>query len=152
MIDQVWNVFLVLAKRRNINGNHVEPVVEVLAKRSLFQGSAQITIGRSQQPNVNLQRFGSTQALKLALLKNAQQFYLDGSGHVANLVEKQRTLVCKFKLSRLTGQRASERAPLKTKQFTLKKRVGNGCAVDLDKRSGSTPGILVNGSRNQVFA
>ena len=99
-----------------------------------------------------LRVLGPAQALEFALLQNAQQLYLNGCRHVADLVEEKRAFIGQFKLAWLAGQRPSKGSALKTEEFALEERVWNGGAVDFDERSGGPPRILVNRPCDQVFA
>src|SRR5260370_21754101 len=55
VIDQLGNVLLVFAQRRNVDGNDVEAVVEVFAKRSFFERSAEIAVGGRDEADVSLE-------------------------------------------------------------------------------------------------
>src|SRR5487761_66292 len=151
-ISESGNVFLVVAQRRNINCDDVEPVVQVLAKRALFQSGAQVAIRRYNQPHIHLQGFCSAQTLKLAFLQYAQQLHLNRRRHVADFVKKQRAFVGEFEFPGLAGGRAGERSLFVSEKLAFEKVFRNGCAVDFDKRTGSATGMLVNGARDQIFS
>ena len=53
--DQVGDVFLVLAQRRDVDGHDVQAVVEILAEGALFEGGAQIAIGGGDEAHVHFQ-------------------------------------------------------------------------------------------------
>src|SRR5262249_35573625 len=136
----------------NIDGNNVQAIVQVFAKRSFFQRRAQIAVGGSNQAHVNFQGPRATQAFEFSLLQDAQKLDLDRRGHIANFVQEERAFVRQLELARLGGHGAGKSASFKTKQLTLEEIVGDGGAVDLDERAGGAPGILMNGAGDQVFA
>src|SRR6185312_11647051 len=132
--------------------HNIETIIEVLAKRSLLQRRAQIAVGRGEQPHIHFERFGASQALELSLLEHPQELYLDGSRHIANLIEEQRAFIRQFEFSRLAGKRARKRSLFEAEQLAFKESVRNGGAVDLDERPGGAARVLVNGASNQVLA
>ena len=106
------NVFLVLAQRRNIDGDHVEAVVEILAERAFFERGAQVAVGGGDQADIHFERFRAAEPLEFALLQDAQQLHLDGGRHVADFVEEQRAFVGQLEFSGLARSGAGEGALL----------------------------------------
>ena len=86
--DQQRNIFGPLAQRRDADGKHVEPIVQIGAELLLAHHRFQIAIGRRDQPRIGAQRPRRAQPLELALLQNAQQLRLQLQRHLADLVQK----------------------------------------------------------------
>ena len=72
MLDQRRDVVLPLAQRRQLNGDHVQPVVEILAEPPFVREPAQIDVGRRDDADVDLDRLHAAEAHELALLHHAQ--------------------------------------------------------------------------------
>ena len=82
-----------LAQRRHLEGDDVEPVVEVLAELPLRDHLLEVAVGRRDDADVDVDRLVAADALELALLQEAQQLHLDGRRDLADLVEEQRAAV-----------------------------------------------------------
>src|SRR5208283_5405088 len=140
------------AQRRDIDRNHVEAVVEVLAKRSIFERGAQIAVGSGEKANVDFDGACAAEPLELALLQHAEKFDLDGGRHVSDFIEKERALIGKFEFARLAGGRSGKSSFFVTEKLALQQIFRNRGAVDLDERPGGAARFFVNGARNEVFA
>ena len=90
----------------------------------------------------------AAEPLELALLQNAQKFYLRGGGDVSDFVEEQRALVGQLEFAGLTGGGAGEGAFFVAEEFALEQGFGNRGAVDLDERAGRR-GWSAGGSRGR---
>ncbi len=99
-----------IAKRQNIlapqpqgcddQREHIQPIVEILAKapgRDIF---AQPTVGGRQHAHVEGNGRASAQPLHFALLQHAQQFRLQPERHLGDLIEQQRAGLCLLELAR----------------------------------------------------
>ena len=146
------NIFFVVAQRRDIDRDHVKPVVKVFAKRSIFERGAQVAVGGSQKPNVDLDGARAAQALEFALLQHAEKFDLDGGRHVSDFIKEERAFVGEFEFARLAGGGSGERSFFVAEKFALQKIFRDGGAVDLDEGPGSAPRLFVDGAGNEVFA
>src|ERR1017187_6862306 len=110
VLRQKRNILFALAQRRNVHGHHVEAVIEVLAKGALLKRGAQILVGGGHHAHVDMAGDVAAQALELALLQHAQQFHLDGRGHVADFIQEDRAGIGLLELARLGAHRAGEGA------------------------------------------
>src|SRR3954453_15573002 len=90
MTNQYWNVLRPLAQRRNLNREYLQPVIQVVTKRSLFHHSRQIAMSCGDEPHIHLMSAVAAESLKFLLLQDAQQLRLKLERDVANLVEKER--------------------------------------------------------------
>ena len=70
VINQIGDILLALPQRRQVDRQHIQPVVEVLAKCPLFQRRPQVLVGRGNDSNVHLSRLGAAQAFEFALLQH----------------------------------------------------------------------------------
>ena len=151
-IRQVGDVFYVFAQWRYVNRNHVQPVVEVFAKRALLESGAQIAVGGCNQPHVHFNGSGAAEALEFAFLQHAQKFHLRGRRHVPDLIEEQSSFVGQLELAGLAAAGSSEGALLITEEFALQQVLRDGGAIDLDEWAGGAAGLFMNHARDQILA
>ena len=114
------NIFLVVAQRRNVDGDDVQAVVEILAERAFFERGAQVAIGGGDQAHVHFERFRSAEALEFALLQNAQKLHLNRGGNVADFVEEKRALVGQLEFSGLAGRRRRRTRPSRSRKVRFR--------------------------------
>src|ERR1700720_2736961 len=151
-VCQCGYIFFMVPQRRNINRDHVETVIKVFAKGSVFEGSAQVAVGGGDQPDVHFDGSRAAQPLELAFLQYPEKFDLNRGGHVSDFIEKQRTIVCHFKFAGLAGCGPGESSFFVAEQFALQKIFWDGGAVNFDEGAGSAPRFFVNGTGNQILA
>src|SRR5271157_2673317 len=94
----------------DIDGDHVEPVVEVFAKGSFFERGAQVAVGGGDEAHVDLDGARATQTLEFALLQHAEKFDLDGGRYVSDLIEEERAFVGELEFAGLAGGGSGERS------------------------------------------
>ncbi len=87
---QVGNLLGALAKRRHVDADHAQPVVQVLAKLALGDALFQVGVGRGDDAHVHSQRSRLADRQDLPLLEKAQQLGLHVERKVADFVEEQR--------------------------------------------------------------
>src|SRR5262249_40902769 len=108
MVGQEWNVLLALAQRWNVERNHVEAVVKVFAEGALFQRRPQGLIGSRNYAHIRVPRDIASQPLELALLEDAQQFYLNRPGNVPDFIEEYGAGIGLLEFTRLGADGAGE--------------------------------------------
>src|SRR5579862_1430637 len=84
------DVLRALAQRWQVNLEHVQPVVQILAKSSGFDGGEQVAVGGGNHAHVGAARGRVADALVFAFLNKAQQLWLHGERQVGDFVEKKR--------------------------------------------------------------
>src|SRR5712671_5359783 len=72
VLHQQRNVFSSFPQTRNLNGEHVEAVIQIAAKCTRSDGSLQVPIGGSDDPHISSNCLIATNTLKLPLLQNTQ--------------------------------------------------------------------------------
>ena len=88
--DQLGDVLLALAQRRQLDRHDGEAVVEILAELPVADELAQVLVGRRQDAHVDLDEHVAADRLDLALLDHAQELVLHLGRDVADLVEEER--------------------------------------------------------------
>jgi hypothetical protein len=146
------NVFGTLAKRRNVNRNDVEAVVEVLAEVPLLDLSLQLLVRGGHDPDVHRDPLRSSDGADHAVLKNSQQLALEALPHVADLVEKEGSAVRLLEQTALGGVRPRERPLDVPEQLALEKTLGNRRTVDGNEGLLGARAVVMERSRDHFLA
>ena len=139
-------------KRRQVDLHHIEPMIQVFAKRSFGHARFQRAIRRGDDAHVHRNRLGTAHALKRARLQHAQQLRLHVEIDVGDLVQKQRAGVGALEPADVTVHRAREGALLVAEQLALQKLARQGGAIECDKWFAVTPTRFVNRAGDQFLA
>src|SRR5262249_25235137 len=145
------NLFRSLAQGRHDDLDHVQPIVEVVAKAAGRHGLFQVLVGGGQDPHIDLDGGAASQAGELAVLEDMQELALEGRMQIADLVEEDRAVVGGLEFAELELMGAGERTALVTEQLALQELARHGRAVDLHEGTGLANPELVNGSGDQVL-
>jgi len=84
---QQGDVLGAFPQRRHGQGQHIEAIVQVLAKALGAEAGLQVLVGRGDDPDIDGLRVAGADRADLAALQAAQQFGLDGGADVADLIE-----------------------------------------------------------------
>src|SRR5580700_5889587 len=90
--------------------NDPEPIKQVLPEPPLFAHSAQIAIGRGNDPRIDPDRLVRAHPLDFVRFQHAQQLHLARQWQLADLVQKDRTGVRALELALAITDRTGERA------------------------------------------
>ena len=123
-----------VVKRRKVNREHVQAVVEVFAELSLLHELFQIPAGRRDEADVDFDLFVASDAREGAFLNEAQEFDLNRLAEVTDFIKEECSAVCGFGASAAGADRSGERALFVSEEFAFDEVVGEGCAVDADER------------------
>src|SRR5665213_1098129 len=151
-MQQLHDVIPALAQRRQRDGNYVQPEEQVFAEQSVFDSLREIMIGRCNDANIDTNCLVAADPLNFSCLECAQQFCLRLHAQVADLVEKQRTCICEFKLANPAFCGAGERPLLMAEHFAFHKITWYRGAVDTHKWFFMAWTVLVNGDRHELLA
>ena len=121
MIDEQQKIIAAFAQRRQVDGEDVEPKIEVLAKLRLFEELLKIGVGGGDEANIGGDGVIAADAFELLLLDQAQNFRLGERRHFTDFVEKNRAAVALLEFAdafaigagearRVRGRRAHFRA------------------------------------------
>ena len=149
---QTFDVVRAVAQRRDLHLGHVQPIVQVLAKRSLLDHRRQIAVGGHDHAHVDGHGLDAAQRHHGALLHTAQQHGLDRQRHLPDLVEEQRSAVGRPHETERILMGAGESAFDVTEQLRLRQRVPQRCAVDRHEGSAGAIAGGVNVTGHQLLA
>ena len=146
------NIVRAIAQRRNRDGKHRQPEVQIFAEQFGGDAGAQRLVGGRHDPHVHLQRDGAADTLEPPLFERAENFGLQPQRQIADLVEEQRAAVRELELARLARHRAGKGALLMPEQLGFQQVVGNRRAIDRDKRPVGPIAQRVERAREQLLA
>ncbi len=102
--------FLRCAQRRQVDGDDVQPVEQVIAELAFLDLLPQIDVGGGDDAHVHLHFADAAEVHELAVLQDAQNLGLRIEPHRADLVEEQRAPVGHFEQALLAGDGAGKGA------------------------------------------
>ncbi|MDR8732335.1 hypothetical protein FEQ05_05728 [Burkholderia pseudomultivorans] len=135
MAREQRNVVAALAQRRQAQPDHVEPVIQVLAKQPLPHARFEILVRRGDHAHVRAQRIVAADAIELPVRQHAQQARLQVERHVADFVEEQRAVLGLLEAALPRRLRAGERAALVAEQLGFEQVLRNRRGVQRDERA-----------------
>ena len=117
VFDEHQDVVLAFSKGRHLDGEHVEPIEQVLSEASIRHRGAEITIGRGDDTHVNADRLRASDPLKFPFLQDSQQRDLSLRQQLAHFVQEDRAAISQFETPKPPLGGARERASLMAEQF-----------------------------------
>src|SRR6056297_2160392 len=109
-------------------------------------------MGGCEDPNIGFQSLRRAKGLKRIVLKDAQQFDLEGGADITDLVEKKRPPVCRGKEPGFVLYGAGKGAGFIAEQFRVQQGVRKLPAVDCHKRLFLSMAVFVKGPRQKLLA
>ena len=131
---QLGDVADALAERGDLQGDHVEAVVEILAEEALGDALAQVAVGGGEDAHVDLEGLVAAHALEGALLEEAEQLDLGGQRDLAHLVEEDGAAGGQLEAPLAAGDGAGERALLVAEELALQQGLAERRAVEAHQR------------------
>ena len=132
-VRQIGNVLSASAQGWRLDGEHIQPVEEILTEGTFGDGPGEVAVGCRDDPDIHLDRPAGADRIHLALLQDAQELDLHVQGKLADLVEKQGSAVRFLELPGMAFRGAREAALLVAEQDGLDERLGDGPAVHSDE-------------------
>ncbi len=132
--------------------HHVEAVVEVLAKVAHRHFFFDVAVGGGDDAYVHVDGLGRAHRPHLLLLQHAQELGLQGEGHVADLVQEQRSPLGGEEEPLVATGGAGESPFHMPEQLRFQQVLGDGGAVDGDEGLVAPGAGPVDGARQQLLA
>ena len=151
-IEKERNILATLAQRGHFNRKHIQPIVQILTKRTFVDHFFQIAVSRSQNAHIGLYRARTAHPFEALLLQHAQQFDLHGQRHITDFVEEQRTTLSELKAPDTSRNRTGECALFMAEQLTFQQVGRNRTTIDGHKRFACTAGVGMQIARHHFFA
>ena len=135
-----------------MDGEDVEPIVEVLAQLSFCHGVGGILVGRGDDPHVDRLLLPSSEPSERPLLKHAEQLHLGGRLHFGDLVEEERSPVRQLEAAQAPLRGARKRPFFVAEDLALEQRLRNRRAVDAHVRVRRARAQFVDRLRDELLA
>src|SRR6202030_3290432 len=111
----------------------------------------QISMGRRDKANVDMNGVVAAQPLEFLFLQRAQQLRLQLQTNVADFIQEQRAVIGKLQTSALLHQSTGECALLMSEELAFDQPGWNGSTIEPYKRSVSSWTKAMDGASNQFF-
>ena len=141
-----------LAQGRHAERDHVQAMVEVLAKPARPHEAGEVLVRGGQDADINADGVPAADAADLALLEGPEELGLDAAGGLADLVQEDGAAVGLLEPARLGLEGAGEGAALVAEELALGEGVGDGGAVDGDEGAGVAGAPGVDEAGDQLLA
>ena len=151
-LAQLRQVVQPLPQWRYINHDHIEPVIQVLAKSLGGHFFAELFMGSTQHAHIHHVFLRRAQRPDDTFLDRPQQLGLHDERQIANLIKKQRAALCRLEITHTVLCGAGVGPFTRTEKFSLKQIFRNSSAIDRDKRTAGTVTALMHGPGHQFFA
>src|SRR5579885_1047100 len=151
-LDEAGNVPDAMAKRRDPDRKHGEPVVEVAAKAPGGDLGLERPVGGGDDARAYAVRAVGADGLHLAVLDHAQELRLHARRRLADLVEEHRSLVRFGKEPAPIALGPGERAAHVAEELALEQRLRERGAVLHDEGPAAPRPALMNGARQELLA
>src|SRR5216683_6086192 len=141
-----------LAQRRDVDGEHVQAVVQIFTEAARFHRFLNLHVGCGEHPDIHINQLASAQARKLVILQDVQKFRLQMGAHFRDFVEEDSSLRCQLKFARFGTHRAGKRALFKAEQFGFEQLARERGAIHLDEGLITSSRSHVNQARDDFFS
>ena len=149
---QLRDVLAPLAQRRQPDRKDAQPVVEVVAERTVSHHSPEVAVRRGDDAHIHFLRLRRPEPFERSLLQHAQQLGLQFERQIANLVEEEGAVMRELEASLPRRHGAGECAARVAEQLAFNQRRRQRRAVDDDERIGAARTAHVNRAREQLLA
>lgn len=147
------NVLLTFPQRRNDKGKGIQPIEEIFPEGTGRDQLLQIPIAGGDKAHIHMDDFVAADPHHFLFLDDTQQLYLQTGAHPLDLVQQQGAVVGKFKQTQLAAFfGAGKGALFLSEELALQKCIGDGGAVDGQKRSVPAEREVVDGLGEELLA
>src|SRR3990172_6342466 len=152
MAGEDRDIFLSFAQGRDMDGEHVQPVIEVVPEPSLIHLTAQVPVGRRQDPDIDLYRLLPAHPFEAVVLQEPEQEYLRGQGNIPDFVEEQRPSLGPLDPSLLLAGRPGEGTLLMPEKLAFQEARRIGRAVGHHEGPPAADVLLVDRPGHQLLS
>ena len=149
---QRLEVLDVVAQRRQVAGQDVDAVVEVLAEPLVVDERAEVLVGGGDDPRVGEAVADVADASELASLEDSEELALAAGRHLGDLVEEQGAVVGQLEAAGAVLVCSCERAFGVAEQLALEEGFGEGSAVDGLEGAFGPGARVVDGPGHELLA
>src|SRR5437016_5731262 len=151
MVYEQRDIIPALTKRREVEGDDVEAVVEIFAEAAITHETQQVDIRRGHDAHIHFDIFGAAQTHEFAFLDDPQQLSLRFQADGGNLVKENGALIGHLEEPLLGGDGARERTLYMAEELRFEKVNGDGAAIDGHERFVRASRAGVDGLSNKFL-
>ena len=152
MLEQQWDIFATFTQGRQLQGDHVQAVIQVAAKLSGFAQFIQVGLGGGNHSAVDAHALVRTEAFQAVFLQHPQQFDLQTEGHAFDFIKKQAAAVGVLDLADPAFAGAGEGVGLVAENLAFEQVFRQAAAVEGDELLTFAPAKVVQAARDQLLA
>jgi hypothetical protein len=141
-----------VAQRGQVEREHGQPMVEVLAEAPGADRRLEIRVGGADQPDVGGLRAGAAQAADGAVLDGGEELGLGGLREERDLVEEEHAAVGGLEEATLGAAGIGEGALLEAEELGLEEGLRDGGAVDVDEGGAAAGAVAMEQAGDQALA
>ncbi len=146
------NVGRTLAQRRQVDGDQVDAIEQILAKFAARHHVRQRAVGRRDDAHVHLAPRARPEHFVGAILQHAQHLHLRGGVEVADLVEEDRPAVRELEAALAIVPRVREGAAHVAEHLAFEERRRDAAEIHFDERPRLTPAVAMDRFRHELLA
>lgn len=151
-LRQDQDVHAALAKRRQMQRNNVQAIVQILTKTPGSDLAFQISVGGGHDADIYLLAARASHALDFLFLQNPQNLDLQTQIHLADFIKKNGAAVRQFKPARPGADGVGECPLFMPEKFAFQQFLGNGAAIDGHKGTVRPAAVGMQGPHKQFLA
>src|SRR5262245_36779111 len=131
MRNQLRNIFTSLAQWGELDGKHVQTVIQIASKFLSRNHLGQVSMCCRHYSDIDSMRPAAAETFELLLLQNAQQFRLQRERQVPDLIKEESSVIRHFEAAGFLRDSSGKCTFLVSKQFALQKIKWNRGAIYL---------------------
>src|SRR5205809_3162564 len=151
LLPQDLDIVAPVAQWREMNGDHVQPVVQVGAETAALDVVLEVAVGGGHDPDVHGNGLGAAHGDRLPLLQHARQLHLRGGRHLADLVQEERAAARRGEQTLLVPNRTRERSLHVPEQLRLEEALRERAAVQRKESPVRARGQLAAVARDDLL-
>ena len=152
MHGQQDNILLPVAKRRDVDEELIQSMVEVGPERAGAHGFTKIDVGRRHNTDVQRNAPGTTHRLDLSLLNDPKQLRLNTRGEITDFIQENGPSVGCFELAYSAFSGAREGPLLVAEEFALHQCLRQRRTIHSNKGLRTPVAVLVDDSRGDTLS
>ncbi len=150
--EEQQDVVASIAKRRQVNGNGVEPIIQILTEAAFRYRLAHVDVCGRHYAHVGLPYLLASHANVFTSLKHSEQPCLRSHWQLAHLVEEDGAFVCHAKIAITLAHGTRVGTFLMAEELAVDSSLRNGAAVDGEVFLTPTRRVVVDDAWNDFLS
>ena len=130
MICEHDHIVLAFTKRRNVHGDRIDTIQQILSKAAFSDEDVDVLVGRSHKTDVRLEGPGAADRSIFASIQKPEKTDLHLGWHLSQFIKKEGASFRRRDQAGLCTDGAGERALFMTEQFALEEFAVHRSAID----------------------